>query len=466
MEHHHIVSKYDRDAEFGFQLLIQGGKAGFAGRDGSGNYRFSGYSTTMIADNKWHHIAGVEKDGVWAIYVDGILQNQLITEYSNPVLNNKEELLVGNYYYAQLGNHFYQGQVDEVRVWNKALSAEEIRQNMCKTLPAPSAGLVAYFKLDQTAGGVIIDSGPLHIDGRLMNSSPTGAAIASGASIGETSTYTYTSDWRDKVVALSSNSSTFSAFDNGSKMQGFHIYHVPAAPNSVTGIASPNQVAEYYGIFKVGSAEANYSAQYRNAGPTCSQTLYRRTNNAATAWEQVADAVQGDSLVYTGKEKQGEFAFNTSATLQPDQPMQDEIVACYGEQVVLDATTAGATYIWSNGKTSPTIEVTSPAELNVSISVNGCSYTRHMVVISDECPFIPNVITPNGDGKNDTFVVQGVEEHTLGMKIFNRWGKIVYQSALYDNGWSAAGMPAGLYYYQLTSSQTQKGYKGWVEVIR
>ena len=48
---------------------------------------------------------------------------------------------------------------------------------------------------------------------------------------------------------------------------------------------------------------------------------------------------------------------------------------------------------------------------------------------------IPNVITPNNDGTNDLFVIGNIMSWptTRSVRIFNRWGHIVYENDLYDN---------------------------------
>jgi PKD repeat protein len=72
----------------------------------------------------------------------------------------------------------------------------------------------------------------------------------------------------------------------------------------------------------------------------------------------------------------------------------------------------------------------------------------------------PNVITPNGDGKNDFFVI-GVKLQSL--EIQNRWGQAMLKTVDYKNDWGK-DIPVGTYYYFL---KTLKGAecKGWVEVI-
>ncbi len=84
--------------------------------------------------------------------------------------------------------------------------------------------------------------------------------------------------------------------------------------------------------------------------------------------------------------------------------------------------------------------------------------------------FIPNVITPNGDGKNDKFVIVGLPRFpNSGLSIFNRWDNMVYTTPDYQNNWDGTGLSSGTYYYVLklklfTGAVEVK--KGWVMVIK
>lgn len=83
--------------------------------------------------------------------------------------------------------------------------------------------------------------------------------------------------------------------------------------------------------------------------------------------------------------------------------------------------------------------------------------------------FIPNVITANGDGKNDYFVVRGIEQYPgSSLDVFNRWGAQVYRSSNYTNNWGGAGLTAGIYYYvlKINMSRAVKVYKGYIELIQ
>jgi gliding motility-associated-like protein len=73
---------------------------------------------------------------------------------------------------------------------------------------------------------------------------------------------------------------------------------------------------------------------------------------------------------------------------------------------------------------------------------------------------VPNVITPNNDGKNDQFVT-GFKDVTID--IYNRYGKLIYESKDYQNDWGK-DIPSGTYYYIFTTPAGST-CKGWVTVI-
>ncbi|PSL31986.1 T9SS type B sorting domain-containing protein [Chitinophaga ginsengisoli] len=83
--------------------------------------------------------------------------------------------------------------------------------------------------------------------------------------------------------------------------------------------------------------------------------------------------------------------------------------------------------------------------------------------------YIPNVVTANGDGKNDYFIVRGIEQYPGSvLEIYNRWGNQVYYSGNYSNNWGGAGLSAGIYYYvlKINMSRAVKVYKGYIELIQ
>ena len=72
---------------------------------------------------------------------------------------------------------------------------------------------------------------------------------------------------------------------------------------------------------------------------------------------------------------------------------------------------------------------------------------------------IYTIITPNGDGQNDTWTIKGIEniENNV-VEVYNRWGNLVYKVKNYQNDWNGVSnvknvlqrdkaLPAGTYYY-------------------
>lgn len=83
---------------------------------------------------------------------------------------------------------------------------------------------------------------------------------------------------------------------------------------------------------------------------------------------------------------------------------------------------------------------------------------------------IPNVFTPNGDGKNDTFEIPGLDQYAENeLTIINRWGSTVYQKKSYKNEWDGSSLNEGTYFYLLkikSASNKWEIYKGYVTIIR
>jgi gliding motility-associated-like protein len=129
---------------------------------------------------------------------------------------------------------------------------------------------------------------------------------------------------------------------------------------------------------------------------------------------------------------------------------------------------SGTVYVWQDGSDAPELTVTAPGTYWLELHTPaGCTVRDSVVVRPADCrPLVPNVITPNGDGRNDFFVLKGLNPAEWRCQLYNRWGRLVYQAEQYDNGWGAAGQPTGVYYYLLTRRSSGQQLKGTVEVLR
>lgn len=96
-----------------------------------------------------------------------------------------------------------------------------------------------------------------------------------------------------------------------------------------------------------------------------------------------------------------------------------------------------------------------------------CSDTaaNNILIINDYLQF-PNVVTPNGDGINDRFVIQnlvnGLAYPINSLDIYNKWGARVYHMeniSSDDDFWDPSDMPDGTYFYRFSA----RGYNGNIE---
>jgi len=95
-----------------------------------------------------------------------------------------------------------------------------------------------------------------------------------------------------------------------------------------------------------------------------------------------------------------------------------------------------------------------------SYNAGGCALSTSQELMAEPPLIIANVITPNGDGKNDNFVVPVAGS---ALEVYNRWGKSVFKSADYKNDWGK-GVTNGTYFY-VVDTPGGNHCKGWLEVL-
>jgi gliding motility-associated-like protein len=151
--------------------------------------------------------------------------------------------------------------------------------------------------------------------------------------------------------------------------------------------------------------------------------------------------------------------------------VRDTAVCFYKQQTAtLTAPPGFAQYTWNNQGSGPTYTATQPGTVTLTVTdANGCQATQK-IQVADLCPEveIPNTFTPNGDNVNDTWVIQGLDG-TGSVKIFNRYGTLLYKNTGYYTPWDGTyngkKVPAGVYYYIITTKSGAKKYSGSVTIL-
>ncbi|MCD6019029.1 MAG: domain containing protein [Bacteroidetes bacterium] len=123
--------------------------------------------------------------------------------------------------------------------------------------------------------------------------------------------------------------------------------------------------------------------------------------------------------------------------------------------------TMNNTYYFMEYRTHPIAQYT-------VVATDQCSFKDTIIVsieIIDCEVIIPNVITANGDGVNDYFKINGLENYSGSvLSVFNRWGKQVYNSDDYKNDWSP-DENSGTYFYTLNLTDGRK-FNGFFQVFK
>ncbi len=132
-------------------------------------------------------------------------------------------------------------------------------------------------------------------------------------------------------------------------------------------------------------------------------------------------------------------------------------------------------YSWSNGSTAEDLQNVTEGTYYFTITdVNECTLTDSVTIASDKKYIeIRNALTPNGDGKNDTWVIKYIESYPdCQVDVFNAWGINVFSSKGYTEPWNGKkentgkDLPAATYYYIIDLKDGSKIYTGSVSIIK
>lgn len=142
--------------------------------------------------------------------------------------------------------------------------------------------------------------------------------------------------------------------------------------------------------------------------------------------------------------------------------------------VVADGGTGNYSYLWSSGDITPLITQLAPGEYTLTVTDdNGCQkvYQYELPESLNDCINIPSSFTPNGDGTNDVWVIRNIDLYDGHfVKIFNRWGNLLYEGAPYTQPWdgkfNGKPLPAETYYYVIDLNNGQEAFTGTVTIIR
>ena len=141
---------------------------GAAGASPSLNHPIAG--ATPIGIGSWHHVAATYDGSTWKLYLDGNLDASLTVGQPVAAASTVAASLASALLSTGAAAGFFDGAVDEVRVWNVARTQDQIQSTANVPIDASASGLVARWSLDEGWGPSFAGSAGTSVNGTLMGS--------------------------------------------------------------------------------------------------------------------------------------------------------------------------------------------------------------------------------------------------------------------------------------------------------
>jgi len=166
----YIVS-FDRNEYYRLEINGSGAGPGQVGWDVWTDAGQSDYgSVTRVDDDQWHHVVGVFDNGTSTIYIDGIAEPPVTVGTTYGSGTPRFGFLGANSEASEFDSPTPAGdaieQLDDVRIYDYALSASDVTA-LANGTGQPATGPILWYKLDETAGQVALDSSGNGYDGHL-----------------------------------------------------------------------------------------------------------------------------------------------------------------------------------------------------------------------------------------------------------------------------------------------------------
>jgi len=280
----YILTKYDRFVVGQYQFGIENGNV--IGHRETPPWQANG--ATSLQPNQWYYLATTFDGNQIKVYVDGVEDGSV--NMTGSIGSIGRNVLIGARYRSSAVNDHFDGQIEEVAVWNRALSLQEIRELRHLTLdPDADNSLVAYYQFNETAGLIFDRAGFSHasLEGagtREISTCPVGGGTSELLTINSGGIYQFGSTGIEIDFPTSGN------VPNG-EVVGFRLNVSPDVPTNNSTV--PNE--GYWIINNYGSNQTfaelnsikfgNVSLGNTQAANASTLKLYKRTSNEdINAW--------------------------------------------------------------------------------------------------------------------------------------------------------------------------------------
>ena len=247
-------------------------------------------------------------------------------------------------------------------------------------------------------------------------------------------------------------------------------------PNRNTGVWDiPDTASEAYKFIPDANVTLNWYDQNRNVVGTDADISLNVTETTIYTLEANFEDCHGN--IYSEFD---EVTVTPLPEIQSNLPVDPTF--CTDETYTIDGTVTNASdyssvdYAWADAAgtilgTNATLEITTPGIYTLNLDIQGCTSSYDVNVSQYPC-VVPQGISPNGDGKNDTFILDylAADPGIDILQIFDRRGVKVYEKDGYTHEFEGKTddgkvLPAASYFYVIKLMDGEK-LTGWVQIVR
>ncbi|MGD8781553.1 MAG: FG-GAP-like repeat-containing protein, partial [Ignavibacteria bacterium] len=280
---------------------------------------------TEIPQNEWTHIAVTYDGSDVKAYINGNYKVGL--SYTGTLTTTSDDLIIGN---NSSTNRTFLGKLDEIRIWNIARTATQIRENIHKILDGSESGLIGYWQLNDGTGSTTAAELSGESNGTLNNMDPNSDWVIStvptgGGSCNSCAGFTNGTDNFGNLTLTTTN-----GFDNEVDLV---FNEIERSPNTNAGIAG--YMLDRYYVLNVYGTPGSFStdltftlpegkiSEQDQATPS-NLRLYRRESTADGDWTLIAS---GSEATSTTVKFDGVTSFSQFTIASETSPLPVELVS-------------------------------------------------------------------------------------------------------------------------------------------
>jgi hypothetical protein len=442
-------------------------------------------ANSSFTDLNWHHWAvtfdAVSKARI--IYRDGI---QVANDVSSSNFLGTGNLRIGRAYLSD--NNYFNGNLDEVRIWNTVRSVSDINSNKNSCLSGSEVGLLAYYKFEDAIGSSTLSSATANNNGTLQNMDINNA-WGIGANVCSTCNLQMS---QIVTVTVSANPTPTISVNSGAICSGQSFTLSPSGANTYTisggnSIVSPTTNATYSvtgtdanGCVSSSAAIASVTVNSLpsisvNSGAICTGQSFTLSPSGADTYtisggNSIVSPTTDATYIVTGTDANGcvsssaAIASVTVNALPNVSAVTNNTLICVGETATLTASGAN-TYTWSSSANTNSIAVSPTVTTSYTVigtDMNGCENSSTVSQVVDLCTGITSI---NNNVSSEIFaypnpsnslVQVNVPQELFGNTILltNTFGQVL-ETKIIDNTsiyYDLQNLATGIYFIQIKTS--------------